>query len=53
MEFNTNIPLSPQNVITRNELARSLARRTKNLAEQETKMEKKDLSLSFSYFPKT
>lgn len=52
MEFNINVPLSPQNGITRNELARSLAGKTKNLAEQETKMETKHLSISFSYFPK-
>lgn len=52
MEFHTNVPLSPLNVITRNELARSLAGRKKNLAEQEIKMETKDLSISFPYFPK-
>lgn len=52
MEFKTNVPLSPQNVRTRNELARSLAGRTKIWAEQDIKMETKDLSISFSYFPK-
>lgn len=52
MEFKTTVPLSPQNVITRNELARSLAGGTKIWAEQDIKVETKDLSIPFSYFPK-
>lgn len=52
IEFNRNVPLSPQNVINKNELARFLAGRTKNLSEQESKMETKDLSMSFPVFQK-
>jgi len=34
MEFNTYESLSPQNIISRNELARSSARRTKDLGRE-------------------
>lgn len=52
IEFSRNVPLSPKNVISKNELARSLAGRTKNLSEQETKMETKDPSIYFPVFQK-
>lgn len=52
IEFNRNVPLSPKNVINKNELVRSLAGRTKNLSEQETKMETKDPSIYFPVFQK-